>query len=113
MKYWIGAALVVLAAFGAALSGVNEYFFYAAYVVLQFVVLATAWNILGGFAGYVNFGSAAFFAVGAYTAVALIKAFDAPLVVQLLAAMLITGVLGLLVGALTLRRRGSFLSFGP
>jgi len=27
MKYWIGAALVVLAAFGAALSGVNAYFF--------------------------------------------------------------------------------------
>ena len=55
-------------------------------MVLQFVVLATAWNILGGYAGYVNFGSGAFFAVGAYTAVALIKAFDAPLLVQVLAA---------------------------
>ncbi len=54
----------------------NEYFFFAGYVVLQFIVLATAWNILGGYAGYVNFGSGAFFAAGAYTAVALIKAFD-------------------------------------
>ena len=44
--------------------------FFAGYVVLQFIVLATAWNILGGYAGYVNFGSGAFFGVGAYTAVA-------------------------------------------
>ena len=40
--------------------------FFAGYTVLQFVVLATAWNILGGYTGYVNFGSAAFFALGAY-----------------------------------------------
>ena len=56
----------------------NEYFFFAGYVVLQFIVLATAWNILGGYAGYVNFGSGAFFAIGAYTTVAVIKAFAAP-----------------------------------
>jgi branched-chain amino acid transport system permease protein len=78
--------------------------------VLQFVVLATAWNILGGYAGYVNFGSGAFFAAGAYTSVALIQSFAAPLPVQLLAAMVVTGTLGLAVGALTLRLRGIFFS---
>ena len=41
--------------------------------MLQFIVLATAWNILGGYCGYVNFGSAAFFAIGAYSSVALHK----------------------------------------
>ena len=51
----------------------NDYVFFAGYVVLQYIVLATAWNILGGYCGYVNFGSAAFFAVGAYTTVALHK----------------------------------------
>src|SRR6185369_4748256 len=51
----------------------NDYLFFAGYTVLQFIVLATAWNILGGYCGYVNFGSAAFFAVGAYTAVAFHK----------------------------------------
>src|SRR3978361_51382 len=48
----------------------NDYLFFAGYTVLQFIVLATAWNILGGYCGYVNFGSAAVFAVGAYSAVA-------------------------------------------
>ncbi len=34
----------------------NDYVFFAGYTVLQFIVLATAWNILGGYTGYVNFG---------------------------------------------------------
>jgi len=38
---------------------------------LQFVVLATAWNKLGGLTRYVNFGSAAFFALGVYSSVLL------------------------------------------
>ena len=49
-----------------------EYLFFAGYTIVQYIVLATAWNILGGYSGYVNFGSAAFFAIGAYSSVALI-----------------------------------------
>src|SRR3954452_15273233 len=86
----------------------NEYFFFAAYVVLQFIVLATAWNILGGYAGYVNFSSGAFFAVGADTAVALFKALQASLLLCCVAAPLSTGVLGFAIGVLTLRLRGIF-----
>ena len=52
--------------FAAAQLVANDYLFFAGYTVLQFIVLATAWNILGGYCGYVNFGSAAFFALGAY-----------------------------------------------
>jgi branched-chain amino acid transport system permease protein len=104
------AALIVALLLTRVLGDAYEYYFFAGYVVLQFVVLATAWNILGGYAGYVNFGSAAFFAVGAYTSVALIETVGAPLPVQLLVAMLVTGTLGLAVGALTLRLRGIFFS---
>ncbi len=109
-KFIAGAVAIIAAAVVLTRMVQNEYVFFASYVVLQFVVLATAWNILGGAAGYVNFGSGAFFATGAYTAVALIKAFDAPLVVQLLVAAIVTGALGFLVGALTLRLRGIFFS---
>jgi len=105
-----GAAATVLAALLLTRMVENEYVFFAGYVVLQFVVLATAWNILGGYAGYVNFGSGAFFAVGAYTSVALIQAFQAPLLVQVVAAATVTGAMGFLVGALTLRLRGIFFS---
>ena len=102
-------ALVCLAAVAGRLVQ-NEYFFFAAYVVLQFIVLATAWNILGGYAGYVNFGSGAFFAVGAYTAAALYKAFGLPLPLLIFAAAFLTGALGFAIGVLTLRLRGIFFS---
>jgi branched-chain amino acid transport system permease protein len=110
MRFWIPAAVVVLIAVGLAISPVNEYFFYAAYIVLTFVVLATAWNILGGYAGYVNFGTAAFFGLGAYTATVLFKWLGAPLVVQIAAAALVCGLLGFGVGLLTLRLRGIFFA---
>ena len=100
------AALVI----AASLQVRNDYFFTAAYTVLQFVVLATAWNILGGYTGYVNFGTPAFFALGAYTAVVLIRWVKAPLGLQLVAGAVIAGLLGLALGYLTLRLRGVFFS---
>ncbi len=111
-KFIAGAAAVLVVALVLTRTIQNEYFFFAGYVVLQFIVLATAWNILGGYAGYVNFGSGAFFAVGAYTAAALFKAFGVPLLAQLMAAMAVGGLLGFMVGALTLRLRGIFFSIG-
>jgi branched-chain amino acid transport system permease protein len=110
MTYWIGAGLLFLATLGLALSGMNEYFFYAGYVVLTFVVLATAWNILGGYAGYVNFGTGAFFGLGSYSAVVLFKALGAPLAVQIVAAAAVGAALGFGVGMLTLRLRGIFFA---
>jgi len=88
----------------------NEYFFSAAYTVLLYVILATAWNILGGYTGYVNFGSAAFFAIGAYTTVALYYAFKAPLLITIPAGMAVAGLAGLGLGYLTLRLRGVFFA---
>jgi branched-chain amino acid transport system permease protein len=110
MKYWIPAILLVVLAAGIALSGANEYFFFAGFVVLTFVVLATAWNILGGYAGYVNFGTAAFFGMGAYTATVLFKWLGAPVAVQIAGGALICAALGFGVGLLTLRLRGIFFA---
>jgi branched-chain amino acid transport system permease protein len=105
----VGVAVVVAGIVLAKLK-VNPYFYFAAYVILQYVVIATAWNILGGYAGYVNFGTPAFFAMGAYTAVVLIQWARAPLPVLLLAGGLVAALLGLGIGYLTLRLRGTFFS---
>jgi branched-chain amino acid transport system permease protein len=108
--FWIGAAALVVLAGVLSLSKINEYFFFAGYVVLQFVVLCTAWNILGGYAGYVNFGTAAFFGIGAYISVLLMQALGAPLLAQIVAAGAVAGLLGFGTGLLTLRLRGIFFS---
>jgi branched-chain amino acid transport system permease protein len=105
----VGVAVILA---GIALAGlrVNPYLYFAGYVILQYVVIATAWNILGGYAGYVNFGTPAFFALGAYTAVFLIQSVRAPLPVLILAGGLVSALLGLGIGYLTLRLRGVFFS---
>src|SRR5437879_10018871 len=89
---------------------INPYVYFAGYVVLQYVVIATAWNVLGGYAGYVNFGTPAFFALGAYTSIFLIEALRAPLPVLILSGGLVAALLGLGIGYLTLRLTGVFFS---
>src|ERR1700760_894736 len=110
IAYWTGAILFLVVAL--LMTGLirNEYPFFAGYVILQFIVLAVAWSILGGYAGYVNFGTNAFFGVGVYTAVFLAKAFEAPLVVQIATATVVGSLLGLGIGLLTLRMQGIFFS---
>ena len=105
----VGVA-VVTASVVLALLKVNPYLYFAGYVILQYIVIATAWNILGGYAGYVNFGTPAFFALGAYTAVVLIQSIRPPLPVLILAGGLVSALLGLGIGYLTLRLRGVFFS---
>ena len=110
IAFWLSAAIFLIVMLLMTQMIRNEYPFFAGYVILQFVVLSVAWTILGGYAGYVNFGTNAFFGVGVYTAVLLTKAFEAPLGVQILMAAAVGGLLGFGVGLLTLRMRGIFFS---
>jgi branched-chain amino acid transport system permease protein len=102
------AVCAVLYAAAAVLG--NDYVFFAGYVVLQYVVLSTAWNILGGYCGYVNFGTAAFFALGAYSTVAMHKLYPLPIPLLVLVGGVVSGVVGLGMGYLTLRLRGAFFA---
>ena len=103
-----GVGLVILT---MLLSGrISEYYFLAAYTILQFIVLGTAWNILGGYGGYINFGTAGFFAIGCYTTVVLIKLGPMPLAVSMAAAAIVAALVGLGTGYLTLRLRGVYFS---
>ncbi len=96
--------------FGASVALGNDYVFFAGYVVLQYIVLGTAWNILGGYCGYVNFGSAAFFALGAYSSVFFHKTYPLPIPVLILIGGVVSGIVGLGTGYLTLRLRGAFFA---
>ena len=109
--YFFGLSLLVaVLVFAVAWAWGNDYLFFAGYTVLQFVVLATAWNILGGYTGYVNFGSAAFFALGAYATVFLHKLYPLPIPLLILIGGAVSGIVGLGMGYLTLRLRGAFFA---
>jgi branched-chain amino acid transport system permease protein len=109
-----GFVLIACIAAAAVFAGVrmvgNDYAFVAGYTVMQFVVLATAWNILGGLAGYVNFGAAAFFACGAYSTVFFHKYYPLPIPVLVVIGAAVSGLIGLGTGYLTLRLRGVYFA---
>jgi branched-chain amino acid transport system permease protein len=110
---WLAISAAI---FGFAVWFGNDYVFFAGYVVMQYVVLSTAWNILGGYCGYVNFGSAAFFALGAYSTVAIYKFitendfYRLPMPVLMLIGGAVSGLVGFGMGYLTLRLRGAFFA---
>jgi branched-chain amino acid transport system permease protein len=106
----LACTAVAAAVFAGARAVGNDYVFFAGYTVLQFVVLATAWNILGGYTGYVNFGTAAFFALGAYSTVFFHKAYPLPIPLLIVVSAAVSGLIGLGMGYLTLRLRGAFFS---
>ena len=110
IAFWGASVLFLAAILLSAQLVANEYWFFAGYVILQFVVLSVAWTILGGYAGYVNFGTSAFFGVGVYTAVFLVSATGAPLLIQIAVAAVVGAILGFAVGLLTLRMQGIFFS---
>jgi len=109
---FVGVLIVAAAViFGITRWFGNDYAFFAAYVVVQYIVLGTAWNILGGYTGYVNFGITAFFAIGAYSSVVLYKLTPwMPLPLMILIGGAIAALVGLGTGYLTLRLRGVFFS---
>ena len=103
------AVAAVIFAFGRWLD--NSYAFFVGYVVVQYIVLGTAWNILGGYTGYVNFGITAFFAIGAYSSVVLHKLVPAmPLPAMIVVGGAVAGIVGIGTGYLTLRLRGVYFS---
>lgn len=108
---FLGAAIVVAILVFVTVAKIgNEYVYFAGYTVLQYVILATAWNILGGYTGYVNFGTAGFFAMGAYSTVVIYKTIKLPLLLAIPFGGVVSAILGLGMGYLTLRLRGVFFA---
>lgn len=78
--------------------------------LLLFIGWATAWDILGGWAGQTSLGHAAFVGLGAYALGLLTNRLELGLVAAVLAGMLLAALFALLWGALTFRLRGSYFT---
>jgi branched-chain amino acid transport system permease protein len=84
-------------------------------LILMFIytMLATSWNILGGYTGQVNLGHAAFFGLGTLATRMLYTA-GHPLPLALLAAGVVPAAFSMLIGvpAFRLRLRGDYFTIG-
>jgi branched-chain amino acid transport system permease protein len=72
-------------------------------------ILAVSLNMISGFCGQISLGHGAFYGAGAYAA-ALIMVSSGSVVLALLAAALVAGLLGIVVGFASLRVRSDFLA---
>jgi branched-chain amino acid transport system permease protein len=72
--------------------------------------MASSWNLLSGYTGYVSFGHAGFFGVGAYAGAILITRLGWHWVIACLAAGLVCVALALLLGWPALRLRGPYFA---
>lgn len=102
--------LAIVAA-GAALAfvpalGLPAFYDSLLYLILHWIVLATSWNILSGYAGYFSFGHGAFFGAGIYTSATLMARWDWPFLWTLPVAAALACVLGVVVGAIVFRVKG-------
>jgi len=78
--------------------------------MFMLVTLASNWNLTGGFTGYVDFGHAVFFGLGAYgTGVMMAKA-GWSFVPALFVGAVISAVFAILIGGATLRLKGPYFS---
>jgi branched-chain amino acid transport system permease protein len=99
-------ALVVLALNAPAMMP-NAYILSIAIVILNYAALATSWNFMGGFTGYISLGHAAYFGLGAYGTALLITKASVPSFVALVLAALVVAVLAVPIGIAALRVRGA------
>jgi len=106
----IAPLLAVLALLALPLVATNQFYLHLAITVLMWTLLGAAWNLLGGFAGQVSFGHAAFFGIGAYTTMILyLKLGLAPWYGMALGGL--AGALAALpIGLICFRLRGPYFS---
>lgn len=105
---WFPLALLVVLLALPLLQFVGNYN-YVLHLVLftaSYVAMASGWNILGGFAGYVSLGHSVFFGVGGYFAGMLLARYGISTIITAPLAGLVAAVLGYMVGLITLKVRG-------
>lgn len=78
--------------------------------IFLFVILAQAWNILGGYGGYLNLGMAAFYGIGAYGSAVAATSWGLPFYVAVLLGGAVSLLFGLLIGIPTLRLQGPYFT---
>lgn len=97
--------LVLLATFPLYSSAYNVILITA---IIMYVILTVSWAMFSGPTGYISLATAAFFGVGIYTMAVLGE--QLPLLPAVIAGGLVSFIIALIVGALTLRLRGIYFT---
>ncbi|MBU4576085.1 MAG: branched-chain amino acid ABC transporter ATP-binding protein/permease [Desulfarculus sp.] len=103
-------SLILLALLAVAALVPNEFYLNLFFMIFMFAGLSGAWNIIGGYAGQISLGHAAFYGVGAYTSAVLFAKLGLPPVLGIFASMGVAVVLAFIIGYPCLRLKGPFFT---
>ncbi|MEO8318216.1 MAG: branched-chain amino acid ABC transporter permease [Bradyrhizobium sp.] len=79
-------------------------------LIMLYAIAASAWNIVGGYAGQVSVGHVVFFGCGAYASMAAYSHFALPPMVGVPAGIVISVAIAAVIGVPTLRLSGHYFS---
>lgn len=86
----------------------DDYILLSCIYILFYAYLATSWNIVGGFAGQLSFGHAAFMAVGGYISTLLFVHLGLTPWVGMIVGGLVAAAVAVIIGIPTFRLRGAY-----
>ncbi len=78
--------------------------------ILMFAILASAWNLIGGYTGYASFGNVVFFGIGAYITAVLMEKAGLNFFMAFFIAGLGAAVFAILIGLPVLRLKGHYFA---
>ena len=88
----------------------RTYFVHVYTIGFYYVMLAVSWNLLSGFTGQFSLATHAFASIGGYASALLVIHLELPMAVGVLSGACVAGVVGWLLGILTLRMRAIYLA---
>ncbi|HTY25010.1 MAG TPA: branched-chain amino acid ABC transporter permease [Desulfomonilaceae bacterium] len=107
---WLKWALGAAALIALPLVVRDRYFLHLLVTAGIFVLLASSWNLLAGYAGQLNLGHAAFYGIGAYTSAILATKLGITPWLGLFAGGFVSALFGLMLGVPSLRLSGPYLA---
>ncbi|MCU0561844.1 MAG: branched-chain amino acid ABC transporter permease [Desulfobacterales bacterium] len=107
-----GLPLVVLAlvAFGLPLAVTSATYLHILILLFLYAYLTTSWNLVGGFAGVLPLGHAAFVGIGAYTSTILSLQYGVSPWIGMFVGGLLSSLVGVIIGLPTFKMRGAYFA---
>jgi branched-chain amino acid transport system permease protein len=112
-RIFVAGVVLITAAAVFPWLGPPVYFISLLFTVFLYVVLASSWNLIGGYAGYLSFGHVAFFGIGAYTTAMMMKEMNLSPFWTVLSSIPAGGasaIIAIIIGYPCLRLRGPYFA---
>lgn len=89
---------------------INDFWVRIGVGALMWIGLAQSWNMIGGYAGYLDFGHGAYFGIGAFATGVTMVQFGLPFVAGIGLALIVSAIVSYLVAVPTLRLTGAYFA---